>query len=145
MEAALKMAAFSSAKNEVPVGAVIVRNGEIIAKAHNLVISEKDPSAHAEIVALRAAAKLLDTNFLNDVDLYVTLEPCIMCAQAISNARVKRVFYGAHDLKGGALGGAFSLYSQDFCFHKPQVFGGIYEQECSLILKDFFLKKRGDE
>lgn len=142
MKAALEMAAFALSKNEVPVGAVIVKDGKIIAKAHNLVITEKDPSGHAEIVALREASRILDSSFLEDVELYVTLEPCIMCAQAISNARVKRVFFGAYDIKAGALGGVFNLYAQDFCFHKPEVFGGINEKECGEILRNFFKDKR---
>lgn len=142
MKAALEMAAFAISSNEVPVGAVVVKDGEIIARAHNRVITDKDPSGHAEIVVLREASKFLGSSVLEDVDLYVTLEPCVMCAQAISNARVKRIFFGAHDVKAGALGGAFNLYAQDFCFHKPEVFGGIHEQECGEILRSFFKNKR---
>lgn len=142
MKAALEIAAFAASCNEVPVGAVLVKDGEIISRAHNRVITDKDPSGHAEIIALREASKVLASSVLEGVDLYVTLEPCVMCAQAISNARVRRVFFGAHDMKAGALGGAFNLYAQDFCFHKPEVFGGIHEQECGEILRSFFKNKR---
>jgi tRNA(Arg) A34 adenosine deaminase TadA len=142
MKMALKEADSALIANEVPVGAAIVLEGKIIASAHNMNISLCDPTAHAEIITIRNAAKALGLHRLEGCDLYVTLEPCPMCAQAISFARIRRLYFGASDFKGGAVENGPKLYSQNTCFHCPEVFGGIMSDECSEILKSFFRAKR---
>ena len=143
MEAALKAAADAASMGEVPVGAVVVgADGEVIAVAHNRVITDKDPTAHAEIVAMRAAAEKLGSERLIGCDLYVTLEPCAMCAGAISLARVRRVYYGADDAKGGGTVHGAQVFEQVTCHHKPEVYGGICEEPSAKILRDFFEKRR---
>jgi len=141
---AIAMAAAQAAAEdgEVPVGAVILRAGEVIATAHNLTETEHDPTAHAEILVIRAAAAKLGDARLNDCDLYVTLEPCAMCAAAISHARVRRLVFGAYDPKGGAVEHGPKWFAQPTCLHRPEVLGGVSEIESSQLLKDFFMERR---
>ena len=142
MKLALKEAKKAYNKGEVPIGAVIVKDGKIIARAHNLREKNNDPTAHAEILALRKAAKKLGGWRLLGCDMYVTLEPCAMCAGAIIQARIERLFAGAMDLKAGAAGSIVDLFSETRFNHKVQVETGIFEEECSNVLKDFFKKLR---
>lgn len=141
MQAALA-AARSALPAEVPIGAVIVKDGKIIATAHNLTETDRDPTAHAELLAIRSAAKLLGSPRLVDCDLYVTLEPCPMCAAAISFARIRRLYFGAYDVKGGAVESGPRLYGQPTCHHAPEIVAGLAEGECAQLLKDFFSDKR---
>ena len=141
MNIAIKEAKKAFFKNEVPVGAVIIKNGEIIAKAHNLCEKNNNPTHHAEILAINKAMKKLNTNRLNGCELYVTLEPCPMCAGAIIHARLDKVVFGAFDLKGGAVSSKCDLFNKGFN-HKPEVFEGICEKECSELLTNFFKDKR---
>ncbi|WP_249549133.1 nucleoside deaminase [Anaplasma phagocytophilum] len=138
MKIAMKEA--NSSFGEIPVGAVVVLDGVIIAKAHNLTIQNTDPTAHAEIVAIRMACKALSTHILDSCDIYVTLEPCAMCTQAISLARIRRIYFGAYNEKlGGIENGARVL---KYCLHVPEVYGGFLEQENAKLLKAFFKKMR---
>ncbi|NBX03818.1 MAG: nucleoside deaminase [Alphaproteobacteria bacterium] len=140
---ALEQARLAAACGEVPVGAVVVNAaGVILARAHNLTETDKDPCAHAEILAIRAACKELDDERLTGCDLYVTLEPCPMCAQAISFARIRRVYFGAYDVKGGGVENGARIFAQSSCHHTPEVYGGMHESECSALLKDFFKARR---
>lgn len=144
MEKALATAEKAFSANEVPVGAVVVNyiSNKIVSLAHNTVITDNDPTAHAEMNAIRKACKELRTFHLEECDIYVTLEPCAMCAQAISNARIRRIYYGAYDPKSGGVDhGAMVLKSQN-CHHKPEVYSGIMERKCSDLLKLFFQNKR---
>ena len=127
---------------EVPVGAVIVANGRIISKAHNQSISSFDPTAHAEVIALRSACMSLSTHILDECDIYVTLEPCAMCAQAISFARIRRLYFGAYNQKLGSVENGPRIFR--YCHHVPEVYGGFLEQENSEILKGFFKRIRED-
>ncbi len=129
-------------KDEVPVGAVIVHNGQIIAAAHNECIIGVDPTAHAEILALRQAASVMQSIRLEECDIFVTLEPCAMCAQALAHARIRCLYFGAYDPKGGGVEHGARVFSQATCHHRPEVIGGIYEKECGEILVDFFRQKR---
>lgn len=142
MNAALAEAARAFALDEVPVGAVITYNGRIIAAAHNLTHSVPDPTGHAEIRAIRMACEALQSGRLIDCDLYVTLEPCAMCAAAVSFARIRRLYYGAQDPKGGAIEHGPRFFTQPTCHHAPDVYSALAESECARLLKDFFLKKR---
>lgn len=142
MRRALDLAARASAAGEVPVGAVIVRDGTIIAEAANAMTASRDPLAHAEILAINRALTTLDREKLEDCDLYVTLEPCTMCAGAISLARLRRVYYGASDPKGGAVDSGVRYFSQPTCHHAPEVVGGVNEREASDQLKAFFRARR---
>ncbi len=144
MQRALSLAARAAEQDEVPVGAVVVNpeSGEIISEAHNLSEHGSDALAHAEMLAIRKACAKLKTNRLRDMDLYVTLEPCTMCAAAISFARIKNLYFGAFDAKGGAVISGVKFFDAPTCHHKPNVEGGILEEDCSQILKDFFKKKR---
>jgi tRNA(adenine34) deaminase len=142
MQRALDEARAASARGEVPVGCVIVRNGEVVARAGNRTLADKDPTAHAELIAIRAAAKALGSERLTDCDLHVTLEPCTMCAAAISFARVRRLYFGAADPKGGAVENGVRFFESPTCHHKPEVYGGIGESECAALLKDFFQARR---
>ena len=142
MQSAIDEARTSAARGEVPIGAVIVREGKIIASAHNLTETNADPTAHAELLAIRAACATLKTPRLTDCDLYVTLEPCAMCAAAISFARIRRLYFGAHDEKGGGVTNGARFFSQATCHHKPEIYGGISERECAELLKDFFKARR---
>jgi len=142
MEHALEEAKLAADRGEVPVGAVLVHKGEIIARNGNRTLELKDPTAHAEILVIRDAASKLDNERLYECDLYVTLEPCPMCAGATSFARIRRLYYGAHDAKSGAVESGVKYYTSDTCHHKPDVYSGILETECSLLLKEFFKQKR---
>ena len=144
MQKALNLAKEAFAKDEVPIGCVIVdpNTEEIVAEAYNLSQHVEDATAHAEIKAIQQACLKLKTNRLRGLDMYVTLEPCTMCVAAISFARIERLFFGARDEKGGAVVSGVKFYEQKTCHHRPQVFGGILEDECSQILKDFFQDKR---
>ena len=141
MRQALILAKKASVNGEVPVGAIVVKNGKVIASACNFRENGKDATAHAEIMAIRAACKAVGSWRLSGCDLYVTLEPCPMCAGAIINARVDRVFYGAKDARGGAFGSIMDLRSYPL-FSKPHVVGGVCECECREVLQEFFEKKR---
>lgn len=143
MDAALDEARAAGQRGEVPVGAVVVSpSGEIIARAGNTTRAENDPSAHAELSAIRAACAALGQERLTDHDLYVTLEPCPMCAGAISWARIRRLYFGASDPKsGGVLHGA-RVYDHPQCHHAPEVYDGIAAEECEALLKRFFAEKR---
>lgn len=143
MREAIAQAQAASERGEVPVGAVIVnREGEIISRTGNAPISIVDPTAHAEILAIRDAAYGTDNYRLSGMTLYVTLEPCTMCAGAISNARIARVVYGASDVKGGAVDNGVKFFEQASCHHRPEVTGGILAEESAKLLKDFFKARR---
>ncbi len=142
MQQALAIAKTGTANGEVPIGAVIVHNGQIIASAHNLTETENDPTAHAEMLCIREAAKKLGEPRLPECDLYVTLEPCPMCATAISFARIRKLIYGAYDPKGGGVEHGPKIFAHSTCHHRPEIIGGIDEAECGEILKTFFEKRR---
>jgi tRNA(adenine34) deaminase len=142
MEEALAEARAAAAAGEVPIGCVIVREGAVIARARNATIAARDPTAHAEMLAIRAAAAALQSERLVDCDLYVTLEPCPMCAAAISFARIRRLYYGAADPKGGAVENGVKLYASPTCHHRPEVSAGIAEREAAALLQDFFRARR---
>jgi len=144
MAAALTYARRGAARGEVPVGAVTVdgRTGEILARCHNLVVANNDPTAHAELLAIRAAAKRLGAARLPHCDLYVTLEPCPMCAQAIAFARIRRLYFGARDSKGGGVEHGPRIYEQPICNHSPEIISGLREIECGVLLKEFFRERR---
>lgn len=129
-------------RGEVPVGAVLVHDGEIIAADGNRTLELKDPTAHAEMLVIRKAATKLGNERLYDCDLYVTLEPCPMCAGAISFARIRRLYFGASDVKSGAVENGVCFFSNATCHHKPEVYSGIAETQCSELLKSFFEGKR---
>lgn len=143
MRQALIQAAQAEAAGEVPVGAVIVKNGELIAQGWNRPIGSNDPSGHAEIIALRAAAARLVNYRLPDCTLYVTLEPCAMCAGAIIQARIERVVFGAADPKSGAAGSVFDILGTHRLNHTVAVVGGVLAEDCGKLLSDFFGAKRG--
>ena len=145
MKIALKEANKSFQLDEVPVGVVIVKDDKIIARGHNLRETKQDPTGHAEIIAIKKASKKLKSWRLIDCTIYVTLEPCSMCAGAIMWSRIKRVVYGAKDIKGGAIGSSFNLFEQKGINHKPEVTSGVLETEASRLLKDFFKTKRQKE
>lgn len=142
MRLALDLASKAASGGEVPVGAVIVRGDEVVATAANAMCCGSDPTAHAEMEAIRAAALLLGAQRLDDCDLYVTLEPCAMCAGAISHARLRRLYYGAEDPKGGAVAHGPRFFSQPTCHHRPEVYGGIGEAEAAALLRSFFAARR---
>ncbi|HEY3916998.1 MAG TPA: nucleoside deaminase [Stellaceae bacterium] len=143
MDLALEQAARAEARGEVPVGAVLVdASGAVLAAAGNEVEARHDPTAHAEMLVLRAAAALRQAPRLEDCDLYVTLEPCAMCAAAISFARIRRLYYGAYDPKGGAVEHGARFFTQPTCHHRPEIYGGIDEQRAAALLKDFFAALR---
>ena len=119
----------------MPVGCVIVRDGDVVARAGNRTLADKDPTAHAELLAIRAAAAALGSERLTDCDLYVTLEPCAMCAAAMSFARIRRLYFGAADPKGGAVEHGVRFFAQPTCHHRPEVYGGINESESAALLK----------
>ena len=131
------------ARGEVPVGAVLVRNGKVLAAAGNLTRAAPDPTGHAEMRAIRAAAALLEAERLEGCDLYVTLEPCTMCAAAISFARIRRLYFAAADAKGGAVENGVRFFSSAACFHVPEVYGGIRAAESAELLRGFFAGRRG--
>ena len=142
MDMALEEARAAGARGEVPVGCVIVRDGAVVASAGNRTSAERDPTAHAEIIAIRAAAALLGSERLDACDLYVTLEPCAMCAGAVAFARVRRLYYGAADPKGGAVDNGVKFFAAPTCHHRPEVYGGLAEAEASALLKEFFRERR---
>jgi len=142
MQFALEEARGAQARGEVPVGCVIVRDGAVIARAGNRTLADKDPTAHAELLAIRQAAAALGTERLTDCDLYVTLEPCTMCTAAMSFARIRRLYFGAADPKGGAVEHGVRFFAAPTCHHRPEVYGGINESECAGLLKEFFQARR---
>ena len=142
MDLALEVAVAAMRMGEVPVGAVVVRDGEVVARAGNRTLADKDPSAHAEVLALRAAAKFLGRDRLSDCDLYVTIEPCTMCAGAISHARIRRLYYAAPDPKGGAVESGVRFFASPTCHHAPEVYGGIQEARSAELIRGFFRDKR---
>ena len=142
MQTALEEARAAGSRGEVPVGCAIVRGGDVVARAGNRTLADKDPTAHAELLAIRQAAARLGSERLTDCDLYVTLEPCAMCAAAMSFARIRRLYFGAADEKGGAVEHGVRFFSSPTCHHKPEVYGGIAETECAGMLKEFFQARR---
>jgi len=142
MQLALEEARAAGTRGEVPVGCVVVRGGEVVARAGNRTLSDKDPTAHAELLAIRAAAAALGSERLTDCDLYVTLEPCAMCAAAMSFARIRRLYFGAADPKGGAVEHGPRFFTQPTCHHRPEVYSGIGESESAALLRQFFRARR---
>ncbi|WP_439364667.1 nucleoside deaminase [Bradyrhizobium sp. DASA03005] len=142
MDLALLAAENAGKSGEVPIACVVVRDHEVIATGANRTLTDHDPTAHAEIVALRAAAAKIGSERLVDCDLYVTLEPCTMCAGAISFARVRRLYYGAADPKGGAVDSGVRFFASPTCHHAPDVYSGVGESEAARLLKEFFRERR---
>jgi tRNA(adenine34) deaminase len=142
MRAALDAARRAALAGEVPVGAVVMRGGEIIATAANAPRTLHDPTAHAEMLAIRAAAQVLGSDRLEACDLWVTLEPCAMCAGAIAHARIARLYYGAEDAKGGAVAHGPRFFAQPTCHHRPEVYAGVGEEEAARLLREFFAARR---
>lgn len=142
MREAFKEAEMAFGEDEVPVGAVIVHEDKIIARGHNQVERLKDPTAHAEIIAITSAANYLGTKWLNQASLYVTIEPCSMCAGALVLARIKNLYFGASDPKTGACGSVTNIVNHDKLNHRVKVIGGILKEECGVLLSEFFRKKR---
>ena len=142
MRAALDQAQAAAVAGEVPVGAVVVKDGAVIAAAHNAPRTLCDPTAHAEILALRAAAQALGNERLEGCELWVTLEPCAMCAGAIAHARIARLYYAAPDPKGGAVDHGARVFAQDQCLHRPEVYSGMGEDEAASLLRGFFADRR---
>jgi tRNA(Arg) A34 adenosine deaminase TadA len=144
MARALAAARAAAAAGEVPVGAVVVHapTGRVLAEAGNRVETDRDPTAHAEMLAIRAAARAIGAPRLVDCDLYVTLEPCAMCAQAIAHARIRRLVFGAYDPKGGGVEHGSRVFEQPTCHHRPEVVGGVEETQAGALLRDFFAERR---
>jgi tRNA(adenine34) deaminase len=142
MDLALKAAENAAKAGEVPIGSVIVLNGEVIASAGNRTITDHDPTAHAEILAIRQAAERIGSERLIDCDLYVTLEPCTMCAAAISFARIRRLYYGAADPKGGGVDSGVRFFASPTCHHAPEVYSAVGERESAALLREFFKARR---
>ena len=142
MELALDEARKAQSLGEVPIGCLIVRDGAVIAAAGNRTLADRDPTAHAEMLAIRAATKLLGSERLTECDLHVTLEPCAMCAAAISFARIRRLYYGAPDPKGGAVDSGVRFFASPTCHHRPEVYGGISEAVSATLLRGFFATRR---
>jgi len=142
MARALALAREAAGAGEVPVGAVIVKDGMVIAEAHNAPRALKDPTAHAELLAIRRASERLGSERLEGCELWVTLEPCAMCAGAISHARIARLYYAAPDPKGGAVEHGALVFDQKQCLHRPEVYSGMGEDEAAGLLRDFFAAKR---
>jgi tRNA(adenine34) deaminase len=142
MDLALEQAKIAESAGEVPIGCVIVRDGTVLAAAGNRTLTDRDPTAHAEILAIRAAAEALGSERLVECDLYATLEPCTMCAAAISFARIRRLYYGAADPKGGAVDSGVRFFAQATCHHAPEVYPSVGESEAAGMLKDFFKARR---
>jgi len=142
MQAALEQAREAAGVGEVPIGAVVVKQGAIVAMAHNLTRRLPDPTAHAELLAIRRAAQTLGQERLDGCELWVTLEPCAMCAGAIAHARIARLYYGAPDPKGGAVEQGARVFEQPQCLHRPEVYGGIGEAESADLLRGFFRERR---
>lgn len=142
MHIALEEARAAAARGEVPVGCAIVRDGAVIARAGNRTLEDRDPTAHAELLAIRAAAAAIGSERLIECDLYVTLEPCAMCAAAMSFARIRRLYFGAADPKGGAVENGVRFFASPTCHHRPEIYGGINESEGGALLKEFFATRR---
>ena len=142
MDLALKAAEKAGKSGEVPIGCVIVRDGKVLAAASNRTLNERDPTAHAEILAIRDAARELGSERLADCDLYVTLEPCTMCAAAISFARIRRLYYGAADPKGGAVESGVRFFASPTCHHVPEIYSAVGDNEAAALLKEFFKARR---
>jgi tRNA(adenine34) deaminase len=142
MDLALAEARAAEAAGEVPIGCVVVRDGEVVARAGNRTIRDRDPTAHAELLAIREAARTVGNERLSDCDLYVTLEPCAMCAAAISFARIRRLYYGAADPKGGAVDSGVRFFASPTCHHRPDIYGAVGEQEAATLLRKFFEARR---
>jgi tRNA(adenine34) deaminase len=142
MDMALAEARAAGDSGEVPIGCVIVRGGDIIARAGNRTLADRDPTAHAEIVAIRRAAAAVGSERLADCDLHVTIEPCAMCAGAIALARIHRLYYGAADAKGGAVESGVKFFASPTCHHRPEVYGGMAEAEAATLLTSFFKERR---
>jgi tRNA(adenine34) deaminase len=142
MDLALKAAETARKSGEVPIGCVIVLNNEVIATSGNRTLIDRDPTAHAEILAIREASKLVGSERLVGCDLYVTLEPCTMCAGAISLARIRRLYYGAADPKGGAVESGVRFFASPTCHHVPEVYSAVGESEAATLLRDFFKARR---
>ncbi len=142
MAAALAQAQAAALVGEVPIGAVVIKDGVVIASAHNAPRQLSDPTAHAEVLAIRAAARVLGNDRLDGCELWVTLEPCAMCAGAIVHARIARLYYAAPDPKGGAVEHGARVFEQDQCLHRPEVYSGIGADEAAALLKDFFKARR---
>jgi tRNA(adenine34) deaminase len=142
MDLALAEARAAQTAGEVPIGCVIVRDSKVIAAFGNRTLRDRDPTAHAEVVAIRRAAAATGSERLTDCDLYVTLEPCAMCAAAISFARIRRLYYGAPDPKGGAVEHGVTFFQSRTCHHRPEVYGGINEREAAELLRAFFAARR---
>jgi tRNA(adenine34) deaminase len=142
MDLALKAAETAGKSGEVPIGCVVVRDNQVIATAGNRTISDRDPTAHAEILAIREAANVIGSERLTDCDIYVTLEPCTMCAGAISFARLRRLYYGAPDPKGGAVESGVRFFASPTCHHTPEIYSAVGEREAAALLRDFFRARR---
>ena len=142
MDLALKAAEKAGNSGEVPIGCVIVRDGKVVAAASNRTLTDRDPTAHAEILAIRDAARKLDSERLTGCDLYVTLEPCTMCAGAISFARIRRLYYGAADPKGGAVESGVRFFASPTCHHVPEIYSAVGDNEAAALLKEFFKARR---
>jgi tRNA(adenine34) deaminase len=142
MQRALATAKAAAASGEVPIGAVIVKDGVVIAEAHNAPRKDHDPTAHAEILAIRRAAQALGDERLTGCELWVTLEPCAMCAGAIAHARIARLYYAASDPKGGAVEHGARVFEQEQCLHRPELYAGIGEDEAAELLRGFFRERR---
>ena len=142
MDLALKAAETARKSGEVPIGCVIVLNNEVIATAGNRTLTDRDPTAHAEVLAIREATKVVGSERLVGCDLYVTLEPCTMCAGAISLARIRRLYYGAADPKGGAVESGVRFFASPTCHHVPEVYPGVGESEAATLLREFFKARR---
>jgi tRNA(adenine34) deaminase len=142
MDLAFAEARAAAQAGEVPIGCVIVRASNVVARAGNRTLMDRDPTAHAEMVAIRAAARTLGSERLVGCDLYVTLEPCTMCAAAISFARIRRLYFGAPDAKAGAVENGVRYFSAPTCLHRPEIYGGIGESEAAELLASFFRERR---
>lgn len=142
MRQAIELAANAAGQGEVPVGALVARDGKVIATGTNAMRSTSDPTAHAEIVAIRRAAEILGNQRLDGCDLWVTLEPCAMCAGAISHARIARLYYAAPDPKGGGVEHGARVFAQETCHHRPEIYAGIGEAQASAMLRAFFAERR---
>jgi tRNA(adenine34) deaminase len=142
MQIALDEARAAAAAGEVPVGCAIVRDGVVLTQTRNRTTADRDPTAHAEMLAIRAAAQALGSERLTGCDLYVTLEPCAMCAAAIAFARIRRLYYGASDPKGGAVDSGVRFFASPTCHHRPEVYGAIAESEAGELLRQFFRARR---
>ncbi len=145
MHAALDLARQAAQAGEVPVGAVVVKDGQIVGRGYNAPISRHDPSAHAEMMALRDAAQRLGNYRLVGCELFVTLEPCVMCVGAMFHARIARVVFGAHDPKTGAAGSVFNLFNETRLNHHARIHGGVLAEECGKVLSDFFAMRRAQQ